>query len=118
MIAQFTLLQQSFTVSSSGSGYTDPTGTQMYDPFTNAYVQAYPKSGYENYWVINNRYGGSGTSTYVYISGAQSLQAIFYPEQPHYFAAALCDYEIADNPEDLTSWEYDDLFATIEGCGH
>jgi hypothetical protein len=118
LTAHYTLVQQPLTISSSGSGHTDPTGTQMYDPYTYAHVEAFPDPGYDHYWLLNGRYAGSNPTIDVYIYGPQTLQAAFYPEQSHYFAAAIDSYDgDVYNPENLVGWQNDGQFATIWGYG-
>jgi hypothetical protein len=119
LTAHYTLVQQPLTVSSSGSGYTNLTGTKMCDPFTYEPVEAFPDPGYDHYWLLNNKYAGSNPTINVYINGPQTLQAVFYPEQTHYFAAAIDSYEdhLVYYPENLTGWQSDWQFAGLEGWG-
>ena len=116
--AVYTPIQQPLTISSSGSGYTNPTGTQMYDPYTNAQVQAFPASGYEHYWLVDGHYAGNDQTINVYMNGPRTLQAVFYPEQQHYFVAAIDSYGgPVDNPEKLAGWQNDGQFAALAGYG-
>ncbi len=114
------LTPQPLTISSSGSGYTNPTGTQWYDAFTYAQVQAFPNSGYEHYWLLNNYFAGNTQTINVYMNGPKTLQAVFYPEQQHYFAAGIYDYGqewLVEDPENLAGWQNDEQFAGLEGFG-
>jgi hypothetical protein len=119
LIAHY-LTQQALTISSSGSGHTDPTGTQWYDPYTYAHVEAFPDPGYDHYWLLNNnRYAGSNPTIDVYMSGPKTLQAVFYPEQQHYFAAVIDDYDqqgFVDQPENMMGWQNDGQIAALAGC--
>jgi hypothetical protein len=116
--AVYTPIQQPLTISSSGSGYTTPTGTQWYDPYTYAHVQAYPNPGYDLYWLVNGYYAGNSPTIDVYMLGPRNLQAVFYPEQPHSFVAGIDSYDGAVyDPENLAGWQNDGQFATIEGYG-
>jgi hypothetical protein len=113
------LTAQPLTVSSSGSGYTNLTGTHWYDPYTYAHIEAFPSSGYDHYWLLNNRYAGSNPTINVYMNGPKTLQAVFYPEQQHYFVAAIDSYkdDLVYYPENLTGWQSDWQFAGLEGWG-
>jgi hypothetical protein len=116
--AVYTPIQQSLTISSSGSGYTNITGTQWYDPYTYAHVQAFPNPGYDHYWLVNGYYAGNSPTIDVYMNGPRNLQAVFYPEQPNSFVAAVDSYDgAAYDPENLAGWQNDGQFATIAGYG-
>jgi hypothetical protein len=90
----------------------------MYDPYTYAHVEAFPDPGYDHYWLLNNNYAGSNPTIDVYMNGPKTLQAVFYPEQQHYFVAVIDSYEEpVYYPEDLTGWQSDWQFAGLEGWG-
>ena len=116
--AVYTPNPQPLTISSSGSGYTNPTGTQWYDLYSNAHVEAFPNSGYDNYWILDNYYAGNSPTIDVYMNGPRNLQAVFYPVQPYSFVAGLDSYDgPVYDPENLAGWQNDGQFATIAGYG-
>jgi hypothetical protein len=116
--AVYTPIQQALTISSSGSGYTSPSGTQMCDPYTYKQVQAFPNSGYDHYWILDDKYAGNDDTISVYMNGPHTLQAVFYPEQDHYFVAGIESYDgPVNNPSNIAGWQNDGQYAEMQGWG-
>lgn len=73
-------VQQSLTVSSSSGGSTSLSGTYWYNPYTNAYVEAYADPGWEfDEWLLNGYPAGTNPSIDVYMAGSYTLEAYFRP---------------------------------------
>ncbi len=73
-------VQQSLTISYGSGGFTSPSGTQWYNPYTNAHVEAYADYGWEfDYWLINGYPAGTNPSIDIYMDGSYTLEAHFRP---------------------------------------
>lgn len=66
-------------LSSSGGGYTTPSGTPGYVAGTYAYVQAHEHAGWYFYqWLIDGYPAGYDPEIYVYMDDDHTLEAVFY----------------------------------------
>jgi hypothetical protein len=106
-------------ISSSGPGYTTPTGNQQYLSNTYAQVQAYPNSGYIHYWTSD--LGGDpdyNPTRYVLMNGAHWVQANFVAAPSYNFVSHVeSSSGSVSNPTKLNGPNNDGQYATIEGWG-
>ena len=71
------------SISTSGSGYTSPSGSPQYQSGTYATVYAYPNQDWLfDHWVLDSQYAGSSSSINVYMNTNHNLQAVFVEDQP------------------------------------
>ena len=106
-------------ISSSGPGYTTPTGNQQYLSNTYAQVQAYPNSGYIHYWTSD--LGGDpdyNPTRYVLMNGAHWVQANFVAAPSYNFVSHVeSSSGSVSNPTKINGPDNDGQFATLEGWG-
>jgi hypothetical protein len=82
LTAVFTPIQYNLTVTVSGQGSTNATGTFTHDAFTNVTVLATPDSGYVlEYWTLNGSSVGSVNPYTINMTANYNLIAVFTPVQ-------------------------------------
>ncbi|PVX23465.1 MAG: hypothetical protein CW691_10545 [Candidatus Bathyarchaeum sp.] len=85
LTAHYTPQQTYYTlsISSSGSGYTSPSGSPQYQSGTYATVYANPSQGWTfDHWVLDGQNAGSSSPINVYMNTNHNLQAVFVEDQP------------------------------------
>jgi hypothetical protein len=108
--------QYTLTISTSGNGYTNPSGNPQYLMNTYANVQAQGYSGsIFHHWLLDGNDAGSNPSINVYMDGPHTLQAVFVPIPPAYVASITGYGDMTYNPNGLIGPEIDGQYATIVG---
>jgi hypothetical protein len=105
------------TVSSSGGGYTDPTGNIEYPYYTYAHVQAYAAPGWQlDHWLLDNENAGNDPSIDVYMDDDHVLQAVFC-EEPLQHSLTVLAYNQYGQPGSVPLY-IDDVYVGTTGYAY
>jgi len=108
------------SISSSGGGSTNPSGTHEYLSYTNVNIQAVPDNASRifDHWILDSEDAGMQNPIKVTMNSNHTLQAFFTYAPSHYWVSSIYDYgDPVNNPNNLVGSQPYGQFAGIASLG-